>query len=162
MRTVLAAGLVAVAAAPSTASSAVTWTDGNTCTVTAKSPVMVGTSAAGRFEISCTKLSTVLVEVTVGEWDPVRRGSSTVNSFTTPTDPQVALPPTKMYYTPPTINTPYIVTSIYKPCWNSESDYEEYGTKVRIMTDWSLSTAGWSPYSTTRAPSTLNANLNAC
>jgi len=114
---------------------------------------------AGRFDITCT---TVAIEVTVGEWDSVRKGSMTVNSFTIPTDPTVALMPTVMYYTPPKINTTYTVSSVFRMCWNSEADYEEYGTRVRIMTNFSTSTAGWSPYSTTRAPSTANANVSAC
>jgi hypothetical protein len=124
-------------------------------------PVISGTSVAGKFTVYCTVSSMVAIEVTVGEWDPVVVSGRTSNTFFVPTDTTLALTPTVIYYTPAKAKTTYTITTGYKPCWNSETDKEEYGTRIRVMTNLSSTTKGWSGYQTTTAPK-VNANTFAC
>jgi hypothetical protein len=146
---------------PTAPASGLSWTDVNSCTINPAAPVISGTSVAGKFTLNCTKLSTVAIEVTVGEWDPVVVSGRTSNTFFVPTDTTLALTPTVIYYTPAKAKTTYTITTGYKPCWNSETDKEEYGTRIRVMTNLSSTTKGWSGYQTTTAPK-VNANTFAC
>ncbi|MEN9823585.1 MAG: hypothetical protein RLZ04_2011 [Actinomycetota bacterium] len=160
LRTLAATALCVTFGLP-TAATALTWTDGNTCTVTPRNPVQVSTSVAGRFDISCTKYSTVAIEVSVGEWDHVVRNGVLAPYLSIPKSSTVALPPTVVYYTPPKANSTFTVLTPYRPCWNTEIDNEEYGTRIRVMTDLSIFTKGWSRTQTTTAPS-VNANTFGC
>ena len=153
------AAVLGLAALPSSSVDALSWTDVNTCTITPLAPLISGTTVAGQFSLSCKVTSTVYVEVTVGEWDPVLVSGKQVNTFFPASDPTLALTPTVLTITPTTTTKTWVTT--YKPCWNSETDKEEYGTRIRIMTNNGTTTKGWSAYQITTAPA-INANTFAC
>ena len=137
----LALGTVAtlVALVPAVPASALTFTNGFACTVTPIRPTLSSTSALAQFTVSCAKAATVTVEVSIIEWDGTK--------YQTTTSTTIALAATKIPVAATT--TPQTFSSVAKPCWNTETGGEEYGTQVRILIG-----TKWSAYERTPAPAT--------